>query len=428
MKNLNKANEVTRRRFVSGAAGSLLGVSYLSQSAFAKDTPAVKSNVKGTAKSVIYLYMSGGMSHLDSFDVKPDNAEVRGDAGAIKTKADGIRISKFFPKLATQMDKVAIINSLTTTQGAHEEGRYIMHTSYEKRGTIQHPELGAWASKLGGKISKTLPSFVKVGGGGRSLGGGYFEPSFAALPVGDPKAGLQYSTRHRTVNEEVFNDRLAMLQQMNGQFQSKFKQKSVGSYSAMYKDAVKLMTSEDLQAFDISKEDPKIAAKYGEDRFGQGVLLARRLVEKGVKFVEVNLGGWDNHNNIYDGFTEKAGTLDTALGTLLEDLSSRGLLDSTLVVLATEFGRTPKINQNKGRDHYPKAFSGLLAGGGIKGGQIYGKTDAGGMNVVENKVKVEDFNATIATALGLPIDQVLFSPSGRPFQVAHKGKPVTKLF
>ncbi|MCM8527032.1 MAG: DUF1501 domain-containing protein [Lentisphaeraceae bacterium] len=428
MKNLNKANEVTRRRFVSGAAGSLLGVSYLSQSAFAKDTPAVQSNVKGTAKSVIYLYMSGGMSHLDTFDIKPDNPEVRGDAGAIKTNADGVRISKFFPKLATQMDKVAIINSLTTTQGAHEEGRYIMHTSYEKRGTIQHPELGAWASKLGGKISKTLPSFVKVGGGGRSLGGGYFEPSFAALPVGDPKAGLQYSTRHRTVNEEVFNDRLAMLQQMNGQFQSKFKQKSVGSYSAMYKDAVKLMTSEDLQAFDISKEDPKIAAKYGEDRFGQGVLLARRLVEKGVKFVEVNLGGWDNHNNIYDGFTEKAGTLDTALGTLLEDLSSRGLLDSTLVVLATEFGRTPKINQNKGRDHYPKAFSGLLAGGGIKGGQIYGKTDTGGMNVVENKVKVQDFNATIATALGLPIDQVLFSPSGRPFQVAHKGKPVTQLF
>ncbi|MCM8540279.1 MAG: DUF1501 domain-containing protein, partial [Lentisphaeraceae bacterium] len=331
-------------------------------------------------------------------------------------------------KLATQMDKVAIINSLTTTQGAHEEGRYIMHTSYEKRGTIQHPELGAWASKLGGKISKTLPSFVKVGGGGRSLGGGYFESSYAALPVGDPKAGLQYSARHRSVNEEVFNDRLAMLQQMNGQFQTKFKQKAVGSYSAMYKDAVKLMTSEDLKAFDISKEDPKVAAKYGEDRFGQGCLLARRLVEKGVKFVEVNLGGWDNHNNIYDGFADKAGILDTALGNLIEDLSSRGLLDTTLVVLATEFGRTPKINQNKGRDHYPKAFSGLLAGGGIKGGQVYGKTDAGGMNVIENKVKVTDFNATIAAALGLPIDQVLFSPSGRPFQVAHKGKPIADLF
>lgn len=428
MINLNKASEVSRRRFVSGAASGLLGVSYLSQYGFAEDKPAVISNVKGTAKSVIYLYMGGGMSHLDTFDIKPDNPEVRGDAGALKTKADGVRISKFFPKLATQMDKVAIINSLTTTQGAHEEGRYIMHTSYEKRGTIQHPELGAWASKLGGKISKTLPSFVKVGGGGRSLGGGYFESSYAALPVGDPKAGLQYSARHRSVNEEVFNDRLTMLQQMNGQFQTKFKQKAVGSYSAMYKDAVKLMTSEDLKAFDISKEDPKVAAKYGEDRFGQGCLLARRLVEKGVKFVEVNLGGWDNHNNIYDGFADKAGILDTALGNLIEDLSSRGLLDTTLVVLATEFGRTPKINQNKGRDHYPKAFSGLLAGGGIKGGQVYGKTDAGGMNVIENKVKVTDFNATIAAALGLPIDQVLFSPSGRPFQVAHKGKPIADLF
>ena len=423
----NKADDLTRRRFVSGAASGLLGVSYMSQFGYA-DEKAPVANLKGTAKSVIYLYMSGGMSHLDSFDIKPENSEVRGDAGAIKTNVSGIRVSKFFPEVAKHMDKIAVINSLTTTQGAHEEGRYIMHTSYEKRGTIRHPDMGAWVTKLGGKISDTLPAFVKVGGGGGSLGGGFFEPKYAALPVGDPKAGLQYSKRHRTVSEEVFNDRLAMLKQMNGQFQSKYKQKSVNAMDTMYKDAVKLMTSEDLKAFDISKEDPKNAARYGENRFGQGCLLARRLVEKGVRMVEVNLGGWDNHSTIYDRFTENSKTLDTALAALLGDLKSKGLLDSTLVVLATEFGRTPKINQNKGRDHYPKAFSGLLAGGGIKGGQVYGKTDAGGMNVVENKVKVQDFNATIATALGLPIDKILHSPSGRPFQVAHKGKPIKDLF
>lgn len=422
----NKADEITRRRFVAGAASSMLGVNYLTNFSHAdeKNTPSVK----GTAKSVIYLYMSGGMSHLDTFDIKPDNSEVRGDAGAIETNVKGIRVSKFLPKVAKQMDKIAIVNSLTTTQGAHEEGRYIMHTSYERRGTIQHPEMGAWVTKLGGKISKTLPSFVKVGGGGRSLGGGFFEPSYAALPVGDPKSGLQYSTRHRTVDEKTFNDRMAMLKQINGEFQNNFKQSSVKSYNAMYEDAVKLMTSEDLKAFDISKEPAENAARYGDSNFGQGCLLARRLVEKGVRFVEVNLGGWDNHSNIYDKFAERTGTLDTALAALLQDLAANGLLDSTLVVLATEFGRTPKINQNKGRDHYPKAFSGILAGGGIKGGQVYGKTDAGGMNVVENKVKVEDFNATIATALGLPINQILHSPTGRPFQVAHKGKPVLDLF
>ena len=423
----NKADELTRRRFVSGAAGAMLGVSYVSQIGHAEEKAKAVSYPKGTAKSVIYLYMSGGMSHLDSFDIKPENSEVRGQAGAIETNVSGIRVSKFFPQVAKQMDKIAIVNSLSTTQGAHEEGRYIMHTSYAKRGTIRHPDMGAWVTKLGGKISETLPAFVKVGGGGESLGGGFFEPKYAALPVGDPKAGLQYSKRHRTVSQEVFDDRLAMLKQMNGQFQSKYKQKSVNAYDAMYKDAVKLMTSEDLKAFDISQEDSKNAARYGENRFGQGCLLARRLVEKGVRFIEVNLGGWDNHNSIYDRFTENSNTLDTALGALLADLKSKGLLDSTLVVLATEFGRTPKINQNKGRDHYPKAFTGLLAGGGIKGGQVYGKTDAGGMNVVENKVGVQDFNATIARALGLPTEKILFSPSGRPFQIAHKGKPITAL-
>lgn len=424
----NKADDITRRSFVRGAAGSLLGVSYMSQFGHAEEkAPAPVNYPKGTAKSVIYLYMSGGMSHLDSFDIKPENSEVRGDAGAIKTNVSGIRVSKFFPEVAKQMDKIAIVNSLTTTQGAHEEGRYIMHTSYAQRGTIRHPDMGAWVTKLGGKISETLPAFVKVGGGGRSLGGGFFEPKYAALPVGDPKSGLQYSTRHKTVSEEVFNDRLAMLKEMNGEFQAKYKQKSVNAYDAMYTDAVKLMTSEDLKAFDLSLEDSKNAARYGENKFGQGCLLARRLVEKGVRFVEVNLGGWDNHSGIYERFAENSKTLDTALAALLADLKSKGLLDSTLVVLATEFGRTPKINQNKGRDHYPKAFSGLLAGGGIKGGQVYGKTDAGGMNVVENKVGVEDFNATIARALGLPVEKILFSPTGRPFQIAHKGKPITAL-
>ena len=426
MKIFNKADEVTRRKFVQGAAGSLLGVSMISQ--LTAEEKAVIAG-KGKAKSVIYLYMGGGMSHLDSFDIKPDNAEVRGKAGQLKTSADGVRVSQYFPEMAKVMDKCAVINSMSTTQGAHEQGRYIMHTSYEQRGTIQHPHLGAWVSKLSPKKSKTLPGFVKIGGGGRTLGGGFFEPKYAALPIGDAKSGLQYSKRHRTVSKESFDNRISMLQKMNSEFHTSLNNnKQVKAYGDIYKEAVSLMTGKDLEAFDIAKESEATQAIYGDTNFGRGCMLARRLVENGVNFVEINLGGWDNHGNIYDRFPERSAELDKGMGGLIKDLAARGMLDDTLVVLATEFGRTPKINQNAGRDHYPKAFSCVLAGGGIKGGQTYGKTDEGGMNVIENKVDPEDLNATIAYSLGLSTDQVLFSPSGRPFQIAHKGKPITTIF
>jgi hypothetical protein len=423
----NKADEVSRRNFVRGAAGSLLGVSLISP-ILADEKTAAKAIASGKAKSVIYLYMSGGMSHLDSFDIKPENADVRGKAGELKTSADGVRVSQYFPGMAKVMDKCAVINSMSSTAGAHEQGRYLMHTSYTQRGTIQHPHMGAWVGKLAGKISKTLPSFVKVGGGGRTLGGGFFEPQYAALPVGAPDEGLKYSKRHRTVSEKVFDNRIAMLEKMNGEFQTSYKQKQVKAYGGIYKDAVSLMTGKDLDAFDISKETDATTALYGESKFGQGCLLARRLVEGGVRYVEVNLGGWDNHGNIYDSFPTRSADLDKGMSALIADLTAKGLLDSTLVVLATEFGRTPKINQNAGRDHYPKAFSCVLAGGGIKGGQTYGKTDEAGKTVIDKKVKPEDFNATIAHSLGLSTDQVLLSPSGRPFQIAHKGKAITSLF
>jgi uncharacterized protein (DUF1501 family) len=192
----------------------------------------------------------------------------------------------------------------------------------------------------------------------------------------------------------------------------------------MYRDAVKLMTSEDLKAFDINQEPTDVREAYGDNGFGQGVLLARRLVENNVRFVEVQLGGWDNHTNIFTSVADRGATVDRALSALIGDLEQRGLLDETLIVLATEFGRTPRINQNEGRDHYPRAFSGLIAGGGIKGGQAYGKTDESGSRVIENPVLVPDFNATIATALGLPVGHTLYSPSGRPFKVANNGEPV----
>lgn len=420
-------SDFSRRHFLRGAAGGVLGASMLPNIMRAEETTAAFPG-GGKAQSVIYLYMGGGMSHLDSFDIKPENAAVRGDAGALRTAADGVRVSKFFPTLAKQMKHVAVINSLTTTQGAHAEGNYFMHTSYAKRGTIEHPHLGAWSAKYLKKIAPTLPSFVKIGGGGGTLGAGFFEGRYGALPIGDPKAGLQFGQKHNTLTDKQFNERMSLLAKMNDKFKSQYKMKLVKSYNDAYKDAVTMMTGEDIKAFDISQENDAMATAYGKNSFGEGCLLARRLVEKGVRFVEVSAGGWDNHNNIYDSFPAKAGIIDQALGTLLSDLSQRGLLDSTLVVLATEFGRSPNINENGGRNHYPKAFSGLLAGGGIRGGQAYGKTDKDGKNVIENKVKVPNFNATIAHAMGLDTQKVIMSPSSRPFRVADKGKPIAALF
>jgi uncharacterized protein (DUF1501 family) len=189
-----------------------------------------------------------------------------------------------------------------------------------------------------------------------------------------------------------------------------------------------MMKSEELKAFDLDAEDNKLREKYGRDRFGQGCLLARRLVEHGVRHVEVTFGSWDTHNANFTRVPELADELDAALSTLLQDLDSRGLLQETLVVLATEFGRTPEINANDGRDHHAPGFSCVLAGGGVSGGQVWGATDENGHKVADGAVSVPDFNATIAYALGLPMDTVLYSPSKRPFTVVDKGKPVTQIF
>jgi len=188
------------------------------------------------------------------------------------------------------------------------------------------------------------------------------------------------------------------------------------------------MNSKDLAAFDLSQEPKLTRDVYGDSRFGKSCLLARRLVEHGVRFVELTLGGWDTHNDNHDQVAGLTSPLDQSVSALLDDLHYRGLLDETLVVIGTEFGRSPEINSNAGRNHHPSAFSCVLAGGGIKGGQVYGSTDASGHSVADNGVSVPDFNATIAYALGLPIDKVVHSPSGRPFRVADKGRPITALF
>jgi hypothetical protein len=319
----------------------------------------------------------------------------------MNTKVDGIRVSQSIPLIARQMDKLAVIRSMTTTQGAHEQGQYYQRTSYTQRSSIRHPSMGAWLQKFQDRGTPTLPG---------------------------PDDGINNVRTNQWFTEERFMNRLDVARQLDRNFAETYNVKNVRAYADMYDDALKMMKSEELKAFDLSAEADGLRERYGRDRFGQGCLLARRLVEHGVRFVEVSFGNWDTHNANFTRVPELCDELDAALSTLLQDMESRGLLEDTLVVLATEFGRTPEINANDGRDHHASAFTCLMAGGGVRGGQVYGATDEMGQKVTEKQVTIPDFNATIAYALGIPLDQVLYSPSKRPFTVADKGKPITAIF
>lgn len=424
----------TRRSFLSRLAGSLLGVgaaATFGPSAVARalqqdpQHPLVLG--RATAKHVIYLFMRGGMSHLDTLDPKPGKMTF-GPTTAIPTRADGVLLGHYFPKLAEQMDKACIVSSMTSRQGAHAQAQYLMRTSYELRGTIQHPSLGAWCHHLAGRHNPTLPGHVVVGGGADMPGAGFFPPQFQPLPIGSAEDGLQNASLPRGVDEERFQRRLARLAELDQAFAERHGQRAVQAYSKAYQEAVGLMRSSDLAAFDLDLESAGMHAAYGATPFGSGCLLARRLVEHGVRYVEVMSDGWDTHADNFDRLGDLTPAIDQGLAALLADLDARGLLQKTLVVLTSEFGRTPDIDQDQGRNHYPQAFSALLAGGGIRGGLRYGSTDPEGRQVITEPTSIQDLNATIAHACGIPTDYVITSPSGRPFKVADKGQPLSALF
>lgn len=428
---VDSGSRVSRRSFIEVAAKSLLGVTVLPQLKFgivpafaAEDSRAATAGAK--AKRVIYLYMSGAMSHIDTFDVKP-GTKVQGDTKPIQTTVPGMQFGEFLPQLAKHANQLAVVRSLTTETGAHEQGRYLMLTSYKEIATTRHPFMGAWAQKLLGKQNRNLPDSVVVGGATRHPGAGFLEPSYSPLPVSDPNTGLQNTKPPAYLSEESFEKRLQLIDKFDASFRSRHKQKAVQAYNDFYQQATRLLSSEELKGFDLKLESEAKRKEYGQSRFGQGCLLARRLIENNIRFVEVECGGWDHHVDISQSLPPRAGMLDQALGALLADLESKGLLKETLVVVATEFGRSPQINQNGGRDHHPGVFSCVLAGGGIRGGLFYGESDADGRAPKDRPVKVADFNATIAQALGLPLDQEVHSSAGRPFKVAHNGKPLTEL-
>ncbi len=419
-------NDISRRSFVAGLAKGLLGVNAIigSKELLALNTP----DVIPKAKSVIFLYMGGGMTHIDTFDPKPENSDVMGETNAIDSSAHGIQLGHWLPKTASQMHRASLLRSLNTNQGAHEQANYLLHTSYQKRGTIIHPTLGSWITKMRGNANANLPANVRVNGGSNILGAGYFEKRYGPLPLGNPSAGIQNVQKSDYLDQNLYNQRLDVAKAFNDDFLSDFPQKRVRAYTDLYDDAVKLMQSKDLEAFDLTKENEKTRESYGDNNFGQGCLLARRLVENNVRFIEVILGGWDMHNDVFGAMETRGATLDQALSTLLEDLDVRGLLSETMVVVASEFGRTPEVKPGRiGRDHHPSSFSALLAGGGIKSGFVHGASDERAHYVEEGGVGMEDLNATIAYAMGLDTRKITFSPSGRPFKVAHDGKIIREL-
>ena len=423
---LAKLPGLDRRRFLEYAARSMLGVSILPILNTA--AAAAPAQPVGKAKRLIYLFMNGGMSHIDTFDLKPGH-ENQGETKGIATSVAGLQISEHLPTLASQFNNIAAVRSLTTQTGDHAAGEYLMRTSYEEIATERHPSLGPWIQQLKGRQSKTLPDTVLVGAPARHPGAGFFDPTFSPLPIADPNRGLENTKAPEYLTEESFEKRVNLINAFDKKFREKYKVRKVQTYTDFYTEATSLLSSGELKAFDLNEEKAEVRDRYGRDPFGQGCLLARRLIENNVRCVEVTCGGWDMHSSIFTGgnMPVRAGILDKAVGNLIKDLAELGLLKETLIVLTTEFGRSPVINYNAGRDHHPAVFSSMLAGAGIKGGQLYGKSDAAGHGVDKDAVSPENFNATIATALGLPLDSIVHSPTGRPFKVANDGVAVKDL-
>jgi len=418
---LMRTNEESRRDFMQTLASSCLGVSFLPGLTGFADA----QSRGGKPRQVIYLFMTGAMSHLDTFDPKPKNKDVQGETGVIGTRTSGMQLSEHLSGLAKISNRFSVVRSLSTTTGAHGPARYLMRTSYKPLASTRHPGLGSLVQKYSGKISKDLPPTVQIGGG---EGPGYLGAQYAPVPIGDASRGLENTKTPSYLSEKAFDRRIELSTAFDSGFRRRAaKNSGVSGYDDLYSDAIRLLRSEDLKAFDINQEPDKQKEAYGDTRFGRGALLARRLVENGVRFVEVSFGSWDHHRDIFNTVPEKAAELDKVASTLISDLASRGLLDSTLVVIGSEFGRKPKINQNTGRDHHPAAFSALLAGASIKPGQVIGASDADGFYVDDEHASVEDFNATIAKAIGIPHDKEIHSPTGRPFTFSNGGTPIAKL-
>ena len=411
-----------RRTFVQRCAHLAFGLSVLPAFAAEKSAaPVARGAGFGKAKRIIFLELQGGLSHIDTFD--PKTGDSKGPGNPISTSAD-FQLTEYLPETAKIANKIAVIRSMTAKVGVHANAQYLMRTGFEKRGTIIHPMLGAWAQNYLGPSHKTLPSTVCVNRAANH-GNGYFPAAFSPLPILDPDEGLANSVSR--VSGDVQQKRITLLEQLDAGFGKQMADENVKSYGDFYDTTLQLMKSSDLDAFDLNKEPSAMREKYGRSKFGQGCLLARRLVESGVRFVEVQSSGWDMHRQLEDAMEDRGAEFDRVFAALVSDLDSRGLLDSTLVAVTTEFGRKPSFD-GSGRGHHPVAFSTALAGGGVKRGYVHGSSDEKGYAPKTLPMTVGEFHASIAWAAGLPIEQEVITPSGRPMTIGNKGKPAMELF
>lgn len=411
---------MTRRNLITSGLGLVIG-SFLARAASADDKSG--SGPKGKAKNVILLWMNGGPSHIDTWD--PKKGKTGGSHKAIATSVRGIEICEHMPELARMASKLAIVRGMTSKEGNHQRAQYLLRTGYAPNPTVAHPTLAAWVSKRMGEPASGLPSSVSLGG--PSLGAGFFGVQHGPFVVQAPGQLPMNVGYGPGVDDARFEARKKLLDGMESSFATQTGDAKIEGRRALYSKADRLMHADALKAFDIGDEPEAIKRSFGDTPFGKGCLTAARLVGSGVRFVEVTLDGWDTHQ---DGFTRTKrlmGVLDPAMSSLLKELERRNLAQSTLVVWMGDFGRTPRINGNDGRDHYPAAWSAVLAGAGIRTGQAYGETDAEGARVVKDAVTVPNLLATIATTLGLDPGDMAQSPAGRPISLTDNGVPVKAL-
>jgi Protein of unknown function (DUF1501) len=436
--------ELSRRDMLRLSWAGLVGASTLPWlEAMAAEPPAAARK-----RSCILLWMNGGPSQMDTFDLKPGH-ENGGTFKEIATSVPGIKISEHLPKVAAHAQHMAIIRSMSTKEGDHGRATFLLRNGYLPQPPVRYPTLGSLVAKELGDPTAELPSFVSIAPfrnfNPAAFSPGFLGSQFAPLFVGEARNQNQGDDNNNSdedlrvadldapsqVTTQTVSARLGLLNSLNDRFIGSHAGAPAIGYKTAYDRAVTLMRSDAAKAFDLDEESTDVRDAYGRNRFGQGCLLARRLVERGVPFVEVTLGGvggigWDTHQNNFEGVKQLSGMLDPAWATLMSELASRGLLETTTIVWTGEFGRTPKINGNTGRDHYPNAWSTVLAGGGIRGGQVVGRTSADGTTVAERPVSVPDLLATVCKALGIDPMKQNISNVGRPIRVVDPSAKVVE--
>ncbi len=420
----------SRREFLKVGALSSLGLTlgdyFRLQDAFAETTPTAK------AESVIFIFMAGGMSHMETFDPKPyAPIEYRGDLGVHKT-VNGDVFGSLLPQLCNVADRMTVIRSMSHGEAAHERGTHNMLTGYRPSPAIMYPSLGSVVAHEYGPRNDIPPYVAIPNAGNPYLGTGYLSSAYGAFSVGGEPASDGFQVRDLNLPTHVSGERMEkrknLLSKVDAHFASLEQSDLLDAMDSYYQRAYALISSQSArEAFNVSAEPDNVRDAYGRHAFGQRLLLARRLVEGGARFVTVSDGGWDNHENIKDAMKGRLPHVDQGLARLITDLEERGLLEKTLVVLTTEFGRTVRINKDGGRDHWPKAFSTVLAGGGVNRGQILGRTDARGAEPIEDPVGPEDLSATVFSLLGIAPEKKLMSPGNRPIDLVRGGSVLSSV-